>query len=55
MIEDFNKLKEENDKLLKDMEILKNSNNTQQTTKVTILKNTNNNIIISKSIKKDIN
>ena len=54
MIEDFNKLKEENDKLLKDMEILKNSNNTQQTTKVTILKNTNNNIIISKSDKKDI-
>ena len=54
MNEDYNKLKEENDKLLKDMEILKNSNNTQQTTKVTILKNTNNNIIISKSDKKDL-
>ena len=51
-----NKLKEENEKLLKDIEILKNSNknNTQQTTKVTILKNTNNNIIISKSNQKEL-
>jgi len=51
-----NKLKEENEKLLKDIEVLKNSNknNTQQTTKVTILKNTNNNIIISKSNQKEL-